>query len=75
MQGPSRKLWLTEEESESRDGSWSLTACRMVSQGEPSEGVRSLDAMVAQAYGLLQRALILGALWSTGQGVWQAESR
>jgi hypothetical protein len=35
---------LTKEESESRDGSWSLAALRTASQGEPSEGT-SLDAM------------------------------
>lgn len=42
-----RKLLLTRDESESRDGSWSLAALRMASQGETGKDTiaSSLDVM------------------------------
>lgn len=69
-----RRRSLTKEESESSDGSWSLTASSMASQGpiweaqgEGSEGPTSLswDAMEARARDASQCAIVQGALQRT----------
>lgn len=52
---------LTREESESRDGSWSLAALRMASQGETGKDITalSLDVMGARNQRMLSRCVII----------------
>lgn len=60
-----KKLLLTREESESRDGSWSLAAFRMASQGETGQDTTSLslDVMGTQAQTIISSYIIIrGAL-------------
>lgn len=60
-----KKLLLTREESESRDGSWSLAALRMASQGETGQDITSLslDVMGTQAQTIISSSIIIrGAL-------------